>query len=366
MNSLARLEGSLKQQPINHVALGHCNESDYLLYETSYDHPVDPSHGVQDGGMKALGYWSRILAQQPWRAEECGCTWFDTAPSNSEHLENNFVLTTEDGGRFEVHSEILSRKSAKLAAAFRFALASCEGSQSLKLPEMQVGISRTLCVMLLHHIYHGSLPCSRPLSSGDTMGRRRQVLMELLLIGDEFLCPSLIQECEMRLLSTEDHANRCHCWHCAEKRSLLKESNAFSCCYMTSGAISTDVPCYYLTADLCLDIISIAQHVGQQFSDAVRSYRIGVGFGSERVAGQISSLFHPLEVLRIVSVYTILQEFETVVRSSAFMAYVKDSDDSVPGVQQMLLEMCLTEIQRLPTLLHQFQPASLGSAKPCS
>jgi ankyrin repeat protein len=138
------------------------------------------------------------------------------------------TLVARDGSRFLVHGTIVSQSSQKLAAAVRFATMATNpvppswptpDEEALR-PEIQVDLDPRFCQYLLQHIYHGSIVFERNArtfadsnaeAESETEGIAREVL-ELLLIAEEFLCPSLAQECEKRLLTTAPKA--CFCWSC--------------------------------------------------------------------------------------------------------------------------------------------------------
>jgi hypothetical protein len=163
----------------------------------------DALDGAYDRSL--LHFWSQVLCSFPWMSEErdIQCSWMmvdgDTTNNSvayNETLLGDRVVLIAEGVRFLVDTWIVSRKSAKLAAAIRFETMN-QGSQ--REPQVCIGISAHLCKWLLQHMYHGSIVSDwhpDPLQCASD-------LMELAMVGEEFLRPSVLRECEMRLLSAD-------------------------------------------------------------------------------------------------------------------------------------------------------------------
>jgi hypothetical protein len=128
------------------------------------------------------------------------------------------ALICTDGTRYPAHSSVLVRKSDKLAACLRFAAMSSGTGPSggertdAGCREIPVDAPPQLVAWMLQHMYHGSVLLSESRVAADPAGTAGE-LLELLLVAEELLCDSLMQECEMRLLSSEPWL--CYCDACA-------------------------------------------------------------------------------------------------------------------------------------------------------
>ena len=121
-----------------------------------------------------------------------------------------------EGKRLRAHKSILSKKSAKFEAAFRFAdMRSADTEDSSYVTEVELDLSLRYVRLLIVHCYHGSLVTG--LSSNRT--EFVQDLLQLYFIAEEFLCASLALECEMRLLSATPYS--CFCVNCCETAELI-------------------------------------------------------------------------------------------------------------------------------------------------
>jgi ankyrin repeat protein len=326
------------------------------FYEAKYRHVVVSLPDSKDPKM-AMRYWSQVMMHQAFSlsSEHMGCSWTASADASVDTISRvpsvDFIIVAEDGIRLGTHSSILLQKSEKLGAAFRFASMSQKWDKDHgTLLQMEVSIPSEMCVWLLHHIYHGSLPSivwSGPIDCA------RENLLELLLIGDEFLCPSLVQECEIRLVSAE---KRCFCWSCCERTGCV-ENEQFDCFYRTEMLPFSEAQ-GYVTPKCAVDILAIAQRVG---GTSAESEMNGCRFQAVSVSDQCAynnlaavcqgsasdtgSKLCPMEALRCVARRTILQDFESVARSDSFRSQL-DSCDAAEWTraQECLLEMCLEEL----------------------
>ena len=243
-----------------------CVEYGGHWYAATYHHfmPADIKHskGLGAYDRSALQFWSHQLCSQEWMetAADVHCSWMlvrsgvedDSVKLNKKHLSNQVVLVTETQD-FLVDTEIVSRKSAKLAAAIRFE----SMNQTSRGPaRIRLGISAHMCRWLLQHIYHGSIVSDwhpDPLECASD-------LMECAMIAEEFLCPSLLQECEMRLLSANPF--QCYCWSCCLTVRSTKTAAVgdepiacTQCLYRVQG------PSQLLTAECVLDALAVSQQL---------------------------------------------------------------------------------------------------------
>ena len=91
--------------------------------------------------------------------------------------------------------------------------------------EVQLDISFLNFFFLVCHCYHGSIVAgldSRPSICC-------QQLLDLFFIANEYLCFSLAQECELRILSCNPY--KCHCWNCCETLERYDHDEFSMRCY---------------------------------------------------------------------------------------------------------------------------------------
>lgn len=144
------------------------------------------------------------------------------------------------------------------------------------------------------------------------------------------------------------------------------------CYYKTSGGTSANEQCFFVTPEAALDVLTISQHVGQQFMVDENTndggYTLAVTSKDEQIK-RVRLQLHPMEALRSVAVNTILQEFQTVVQSDSFASQLDDPKDAEEGsrTQELLLEMCLYELSSLPSLLQLRAPTwAAPASRPAS
>jgi len=163
--------------------------------------------------------WSHVLLELPWTNKfSFNCKWIrnDTASSdfdydkfNTSHLlDDEFYLVVEDESLL-LHKSIISARSGKLAAAIHFMEA--QGRYNAEDGKLCVSIDLPILLakMLVCHIYHGSI--SFGLSASPL--KRSEQLLEFALVAEEYLCPSLLMEVEMRMLETK--SSDCFCAYCS-------------------------------------------------------------------------------------------------------------------------------------------------------
>lgn len=235
-------------------------------------HPKITTNGYSRNNIKTyeddhrLSYWSSRLLEieQLWeglneRNTDIYCQWFRERLVDTDIVEYNFYYDQDDtcyivaeNKRIKVHKSILSAKSDKLKAAISFA--SMQRGQvgdrtidDCDEVEVPLSISYQMASMLIQHCYHGSIiyglsSLSDTLSSVEKQREEScRVLLELAYIAQEFLCPSLLIECEMRLISrSTSHIrsslqNKCFCPLC--NRHTFLSSNGdnmyYKCSYQT-------------------------------------------------------------------------------------------------------------------------------------
>lgn len=149
------------------------------------------------------------------------------------------------GKKLLVHKSIISCKSEKLAAAIEFQihLASEEKDEN-KILEVPIDLEMRLMLLLLEHCYIGSIVSMLPSRHSEC----NRVLLDLALVANEFICPSLLSEIEMRLLSSSPYS--CFCRSCSQ---IVNTLHVRTTC---------EGPSSLITGKTALDIISIAQNIG--------------------------------------------------------------------------------------------------------
>jgi ankyrin repeat protein len=328
-------------------------------YESDYTHYGDPDSdellelGAYD--ITVLKFWTTILMQFPWMRQEndITCSWIlsERGSSNRSALSSSSQLETvtfvAKGVNFTAHPWIIGRKCAKLAAAIRFA--ELKQADNIEQIEIHLDLTSKQCKWLLQHIYSGSL------LSGwgpDTC----EELMELSLVAHEFLCPTLVQECEMRLLSS--NLSQCFCWSCCLAVRKTRDGSA-QCLYRVSGPSSS------LLAKTAIDALALSEQMG---SFDMEEYRIKFWASPKYPSSSDVSFKHawnhydsnahflttPFAAVKEAAVQAILLEFSNVLRSESFLNQLHDrlgeADSTEPIVSQeleaqaMLLQLCLDDI----------------------
>jgi hypothetical protein len=283
------------------------------------------------------------------------CSFVDTerkAPGSTPLNEDLFALVTDGGAQFLAHGSIMSQKSAKLAAAVRFATMN-QAEATDGITEIPVGIDPRLCQLMLQHMYHGSISFGWSRSSE----QNTRDILELLFVAEEFLCPSLVQECEMRLLSASPTS--CFCWSCAKTvRHVKCNEKLVECMYFVDGS------CQLVTAKTALDILAILEHLETMEME----YSLHVTpLPSSAMAyvqpSQAWSCFdknawkstRAIVSLKDSAICAILNAFCAVLESDAYresidVNEVDNSDNPSEGMppESLLLQMCLDELAASP------------------
>jgi hypothetical protein len=243
--------------------------------------------------------------------------------------DDEFYLITKSG-KILTHKSIVASKSGKLAAAIRFNEARRDDKH--KYISVQTNLSDKDAAIMLAHIYHGSIV------AGLKIGAIHQChqLLELALLAEEYLCPTLLLECEMRLLKYRDR--QCICPNClADQRQ-------------NTGAEAEDehdAPFYGLiTAETALDVIAVAQQL-EESSATYETKHIKIG--------------GPFVTVKRAAIEVILINFKAVISSRSFLQHTRYNDDKFSYSDQdpevthgtdedsmMLLSMCLDELRYNP------------------
>jgi len=171
--------------------------------------------------------WSYVLATLPWfktRMNGVNCNWLKRVMLDPKSQEvdyqgavkdDEFDLNVEGGVTLRAHRSIVSAKCGKLAAQIRFTESNSSASSEGGRLTVHVDLPQLVAKMLLSHIYHGSVAFG--LRGSPT--EQCQQLLELALLAEEYLCPSLLLECELRLLERSS-CTLCICPQCSGGKQL--------------------------------------------------------------------------------------------------------------------------------------------------
>jgi hypothetical protein len=271
-------------------------------------------------------------------------------------------------------------------------------------------LPRLAAMMLLSHCYHGSITFG--LMNSPT--KQCNQLLEMALVAEEYLCPSLLLECELRLLMhtsrLEKHNyNACICVQCSggaflseEKSDVLLDSakinlgddkKHFYCEYVGVYVLKTATPvkmsldgACLITPENGLDILAIAQQLEQ--SSCCRREHYGLKFccsggnavfkptsscgvlsnNRGKVVGTTECIFGPFAAAKMMAVWIMLQNFPAVVRGKSYLNQINrgdTEDDNMDEVDEsftkktdagkdkfaiLLLQTCLEELACSPLI----------------
>eukprot|EP00980_Cylindrotheca_fusiformis_P020315 scaffold7344_cov145-Cylindrotheca_fusiformis.AAC.13 len=337
-------------------------------FVTSYLHYITESHKkieVSNMDRSKLACSSQLLYQTAWMKDEldrggCKCSWMgdnlniDDTGEDTSSLGDRVVFAA-GSAKFVIHDSVVGPKSTKLASAIRFAKMNDDLHKDNEIPEIALDIDPRLFMFLLQHIYHGSICTGWSLQSDQVC----RDILDLMVIAEEFLCPSLAQECEMRLLSANPTA--CFCWACSKnvRPMSIGDGRFAECIYCVEG------PGSLLTGDSLLDVLAATQYLEHRELD----YRIGVLptslFSSNPVQTvalmsmarkERSSGAKAIHLLRSATIQMILSKFASVIESDSFKASIELNSIDFQGSvitcphEVLLLQTCLEELfgSRLP------------------
>ncbi|KAL9184899.1 hypothetical protein ACHAXT_002676 [Thalassiosira profunda] len=321
--------------------------------------------------------WSHVLANLPWFASHsqpnaiCSALRDTSTHENLNHdlAEDEFYLVAE-GKQLLAHKSIVSARSGKLAAQIRFTDNGEEESPFLS--SIHVDLPLLVAKMLLCHCYHGSIALGlmkSPLKQCDQ-------LLEMALMAEEYLCPSLLLECEMRLLAQmSPHSTKslCLCPHCCggtinpcdqiecpvqrqcldnAKKDLNDDDLAMHCepvgvysykSHMTVASTSSDL----VTPDTALDVLAVAQQL-EQFSCEEGSYALKSCVSHSTIEEESmlcmptsacrkmatkrdaapEGISAPFAAAKMAAVHTMLRDFPSVVKSDSYLRHSSSNNDA--------------------------------------
>uniref|UniRef100_A0A7S4I5W1 BTB domain-containing protein n=2 Tax=Odontella aurita TaxID=265563 RepID=A0A7S4I5W1_9STRA len=393
-SGLERLERSLSRRSLqgnrdSTASLVRCFEAVYTHFDVAGCQRTKEKmpYGAE---RSSLGGWSRALAQLDWMWHdtpfdgEIVCAWMRErlrTRSNAvkkKHTNDECYLVIE-GHRLLVHKSIISSKSSKLAAAVRFASlnrASDDANEADKKDnplEIHVDAPFLMMKMLLQHIYHGSIVSGLSWSKPSACCRQ---LFELAFLADEFVCPSLLVEVEMRLLS--DRPDVCVCWcccaavHCVgEKQEGGKGVEIIGCAIKERLGLGSPVTCLYrvmgpsqlIQPETAIDILAVAEEAGELgYSDFTLIKHKTVEKDVSHLPMMERSILHdyeknqfrltrPFVAAKAVAVEVLLRDFSSAMKSNSYLlqahSIMEEMDNTGSAAERgqhvafFLLETCL-------------------------
>eukprot|EP00584_Thalassiosira_punctigera_P022424 CAMPEP_0172563206 /NCGR_PEP_ID=MMETSP1067-20121228/99966_1 /TAXON_ID=265564 ORGANISM="Thalassiosira punctigera, Strain Tpunct2005C2" /NCGR_SAMPLE_ID=MMETSP1067 /ASSEMBLY_ACC=CAM_ASM_000444 /LENGTH=637 /DNA_ID=CAMNT_0013353605 /DNA_START=141 /DNA_END=2054 /DNA_ORIENTATION=+ len=323
--------------------------------------------------------WSHVLAGLPWfnlRMNGVSCSWMHNIsnPSEKKQVDCNTILAEDEfflvvgGEKLLAHKSIVSSKSEKLAAHIRFTEGhereySLEGRLSV-----HVDLPLLTAKMLLCHCYHGSIIFGLVKSP---MKQCHQ-LLEMALIAEEYLCPSLLLECEIRLLMQPSFPS-CICLHCSSgaisskehihcpirlqclekaQKNFDNDSLLLYCepmgvyAYKTSTFIMSSSRNGLVTPESAIDVLAVAQQLEQSSSlrdlytmkycrsgsiDDPNSTMVmpsycGWDINVEKDVGA-GCIAVPFASVKMMAIWIMLRDFSEVIRSNSYLRQIKSDDD---------------------------------------
>jgi len=272
-------------------------------------------------------FWALQMASSSWGQldDSLHCRSLrDLKRDHGVSTPPDVVLVSRDGHSFKAHTEIIASKSARMDAAIRFErmkLGSEEGITTLDVP-----LNSILCKWFLQHCYSGSM--LGPMSESDE--ELCHFLLELLDFSLQYLCSSLAQECEMRLLSFEPRV--CHCTQCCHHQPLGHQGIA--CTYLAPG------PSLCIQSETCLHVLAACIEF-ENTGEGVDYDILLVDDGSLRpswLSNATNIIPHPaLQRLRTTAAIYVVRNFSSVAHTRAFEAQFGDGVAEPMSRQESLL-----------------------------
>lgn len=318
-------QGSLpiteKQRTPNHLNCGNNGSVEWSR--------VLPGLNILSFNSVSCPYLSQILHDQ---SSSC-----KSKTKHTNHMKDDEFYIMTKSGKILAHKSIVASKSGKLAAAIRFN--ESQRDDKHEYISVQTDLAHKDAAIILAHIYHGSIV------AGLKIGAIHQChqLLELALLADEYLCPTLLLECQMRLLEYQDR--QCLCPNClADQRQITggeAESHGIVC------EDEHDAPFYGLiTAETALDVIAVAQQL-EESSATYETKHMKIG--------------GPFVTVKRAAIEVVLINFKAVISSRSFLQHTRYNDDKFSYSDQdpevthgtdedsmMLLSMCLDELRYNP------------------
>ena len=342
-----------------------------FAFVSSYQHPFCPlnpptkSTQLDDTNRSEALFWSRQLLQMPWMVELLqDATHISSCPvlndfsqeEITDTMEPDVVLKTNVGEEFVVHSQILSTKCEKLGAAIRFR-SNTDVDMINSVLEIPITMDSKLCKFFLQHIYHGSM--SIGWSNDGQPSQNVSDLLELMLIGEEYICPSLIQECELRLLGAmipSSQLGECVCPSCCKSIRISTDGGLPVAECLIS--VERERTSFRFPANLALDALAV---IDQVEAVAGLGYRFNVSktkatYTRSDVAWKLlengsseggDSTLAATALLKDGILSFMLENFVRIVETPSFEENMQQGDDPKES-QALLLRYCLEALRESP------------------
>ena len=263
---------------------------------------------------------------------------YDTCTRDDDDDDDEFYLVIGEKNIL-AHKSIVSSKSGKLAAAIRFSEAQLrDNSERLS---VRIDLPFPVAKMLLSHIYHGSIVFGLKSSSPSLQCYQ---LLDLVLLAEEYICPTLILECEMRLLG----CGQCVCQNCLLDQRRLRDTEGGDSKY----EYVIDASCSgVITAETALDVLAVAQQL-EQSSAAYQCYYTTKQVYCNSSPATTKSIPGPFIAAKMAAISLIFEHFKDVISSASFSQHISvSSEEETMSLSQancdkdaiMLLLMCLDE-----------------------
>ena len=357
--SLIQLQASLRSGTVTsfvHQPKNWCFLATYRHFITGAVTDEGSKSSCLAGDHSVFAESSLRLLKIPWvqnevRKAECFCPW---VTSNAQTIDtppdllakDALTLIANDGSRFLVHAPIVSEKSGKLASALRFAQMNCDEDSFGEVINLEVTIPPDFCKLMIQHMYHGSICFGWPNLNDNEMCR---YLLELMLIAEEFLIPSLVQEIEMRLMSS--NPLKCFCWDCCQ---ALRETSYNDVQKEAQCLFSINSNSRLVNRETVMDVLSLTDYMGGLdyniflapiiLDFCVNPEKLWVNYDREVRQQKYWKVNKALSSLRNIAIITILKEFAHVVKSSDFYLN-SENDRNIESQKQILLRICLDELR---------------------
>lgn len=341
---------SVVHQPKNWCFLAtYRHATSAVIYEGSKPSWLDCDRSVfAENSLRLL----KILwVQNEVRKAECFCPWVSRNAKKSDTppdllAKDMLTLIANDGSRFLVHAPTVSNKSGKLASALRFAQMKCDEDSFGEVINLEVAIAPGFCKLMIQHMYHGSISFGWPNLNDNEMCR---YLLELMLIAEEFLVPSLVQEIEMRLLSSKPL--RCFCWDCCQALRVTSSNDGQK---EAQCLFSINNNSRLVNRETVMDVLSLTDYMGGLDYDiflapiildfCVEPKKLWANYDREVRQQKFWKVNKALSSLRNIAIITILKEFAYVVESPDCYL-TSENDRNGESQKQILLRICLDELR---------------------
>jgi hypothetical protein len=308
----------------------YCVGLESKVLNTTYKRLKGTGRDIVEGS-EALAQWSLELACLPWfdnqvHSLHVRCLWLYSFVGSKSAVAADVVLFSQTDNRYLVHSAVL-QTCAKLAAALRFANLSTSKESDAN-TEVKVGLADEDLVLLLEHLYHGSMLSI----STQHQGQFYSKLVDMLFVAQEYICSSLSQECEMRLLSNSDSFDKCFCCYCLSRHRGSGDSSSryCECTYEVSG------PSALISSENALDVLSFTAQLSE--GPKMVDYRIlSQENGNNKTVEKL-----PFQELQEQALLCVFYHFKQVVSNENWKHHVAVNDGE--NVEQAFLRLCLEDL----------------------